>query len=361
MKKNNKSKLILASTTALGLTLGLGTSFLNPVHAGALTAMSWTETTPSQITETTVGTDTASSAGTGVTITGQTEVAFDIGTTFTNGTISISTQAFTATGLTEADITHGGASVCSGTLDATTVTISNNPLTITLTDQSCGTAGTAVFNIAGNELTTNATPGNYAVNLSTPSDNGGFFIYLGDDNDVDVTAVVEEALAFRITQTGAYNTDVVGAPNLCDLGVLTTTAVSECDYRLNISTNAQNGYKVYITSDGDLRSGTDTIDQVPDSTVITAGNEMYGIQVTPGTITGTGAIAGTDNTPAGPDYGNNDSPIETTVEELLNSTGSNSPTSNAETALIRHRAAINAGTVAGTYNQQVTYFVNASY
>jgi len=62
-----------------------------------------------------------------------------------------------------------------------------------------------------------------------------------------------------------------------NLGVLTPSAVLTGIARTHIKTNAENGFTVSVSEDGNLRIGTWDIDDVTDGTV-SAGSEEYGIE-----------------------------------------------------------------------------------
>ena len=196
--------------------------------------------------------------------------------------------------------------------------------------------------------------GNYSISITDDNDNdfGAALIYVGDDNDVTVTASVTPLLAFAI-RNAADTSDT----NVCDLGILTTAAVSTCEYRLKVSTNASGGYTVQVTTDGDLdTSGGSTIDPVIENALVSAGSEEYGIAfnggaATVGTITESG------------DFNDDDTPLPGVATNLYISDGANQPaaTDLVNTALVTHRAAIDSNTNTGNYDQVVTYYVSATF
>ncbi len=196
--------------------------------------------------------------------------------------------------------------------------------------------------------------GNYSISITDTNDGdfGAALVYVGDDNDVTVTAAVTPLLAFAV-RNSADTADT----NICELGVLTTAAVNTCAYRLKVQTNADNGYTVQIDTDGDLNtSGGSTIDAVAENGTVTAGVESYGIAfnggaATIGTITESG------------DFNDDDTPLPTSPTNLYTSNGANQPasTDTTNTALVTHRAAISSSTDTGNYNQLVSYYVSASF
>jgi len=201
----------------------------------------------------------------------------------------------------------------------------------------------------------------YLAGTNTPSDFGAVLIYIGDANDVLVTANVTPVLRFEIR-----NSTDTGYTNTCPLGYMTTTALSTCDYRLKVYTNASNGYTVKITSDGDLsRAGAglvpdaDDIDPIAENGTVVAGTEGYGATFDAGACT-YNAGAATETSP----WDDDDTPIPTAVEDMYSCGGVNLPNANNDqtsTALVTHVAAIDAGTQSGNYSQTVTYYVIADF
>ncbi|MCC7304301.1 hypothetical protein IT418_02725 [bacterium] len=217
-----------------------------------------------------------------------------------------------------------------------------------------------------------APTGNYSITfmddkaIDANNDFGGTLIYVGDANDVTVTAQVQPILSFVIRNAADSS-----STNTCNLGVLTPASVSECEYRLKIGTNSSSGYIVNILSDGDLRKSgsgdvvdSDDIDRVTEgSGSIIAGTEAYGIELTGNsTSVGTPVTEGTDS---GFNYSNDDTPIPITgvdgTKTLYIATTPNDPTTTSHSALVTHRATIDTGTHTGNYQQIVTYTVTANF
>jgi len=188
------------------------------------------------------------------------------------------------------------------------------------------------------------------------NDYGGSLLYVGDANDMVITAQVEAAeLEFRIRN----NVDTADQ-NSCDLGTLTTGQVSTCNYRLKVRTTATNGYSMSWTSDGDLdTAGGATIASIGVSTAVTAGTEGYGVEFFPGANTDGGTCTAQNIWAAAPD-----DPVSTTPTSLVACTKANLPAGSGAllyTHTMDHKAAIDAATVAGFYNQTVTYYVTANF
>jgi hypothetical protein len=294
--------------------------------------------------------------------------------------------------LTATDVTFGWTASAEYTASSDTITITVSPTlagaltncTSATTDidgdsTSDGSFGSfttsgAVYTVSGNNTTqassagvdmclkfaASTIAGNYSISMSdTNGDYGSVLVYVGNDNDVTVTAQVTPSLAFSI-RNSADTTDT----NTCDLGVLSLTAVSTCAYRLKVATNAGSGYTVQINSDGDLRkSGSGDVsddldlDPITENSTVASGTENYGIAFTGGACTG-GSV-----TEAG-DFSDDDTPIPiSSATNLYSCNGPNNPTSTdtTNTALVTHRAAMDAATETGNYSQVVTYYVSATF
>lgn len=222
---------------------------------------------------------------------------------------------------------------------------------------------------------------------SSVGDYGAALQYVGDDNDVTVTATVQPILAFNIRNE--FDTDDT---NVCPLGILTVATIEECAYRLKVTTNLENGYVIYQSSDGDLRkSGSGAVDDAEniDSTIrlrsrywdgemwitynldtyVDIGTEGYGINVDEGSITSGGIINATCTIPGFGSYyitdcyDRDDAPLQIDETPMINSTGSNNPASTdlVNTVLVTHVAAIDADTNTGNYQQIVTYTVTSNF
>jgi hypothetical protein len=355
MKKllKQKTKKVLSGATALTMVLGLSGFVATPASA-AISAMSVTGT---GITADSAAVSTAIKPTVNFT-TGSDILSSDTLLLTINGVASTSS-------IESVDVTQTG---CTGTLALTTIGSAVSNPTFEISGLACP-AGALTFTVqevstSNSVLTTTATSDNYAISLTTPYETGSFFFYVGDENIVQVRALVESSLAFTIRNAAdtANQGNVAGGlvgPNLCDLGTLTTTAVNTCDYRLKVSTNA-NSYTVSLLADGTLRSGARNIDDITeDSTNVTLGTEGYGITVAGGASTEDGVTV----TEAGT-FSDDDSPVPNIgALSLITVDGPNSPaaTDTTNTTLVTHRAAIDAATAAGLYTQLVTYTVSATY
>lgn len=234
------------------------------------------------------------------------------------------------------------------------VNSTTNFVTITLSN-TVG-AGT-LLNIIFNGLIAPSTIGNYPFTF-TASNNayGGGLHYVGGANTVQVRTVVPFSLEFDIRNS----TDTADS-NTCDFGDVSLTAVSQCSYRLKISTNSPNGFSLSMITSGNMTNGSSSIANAiagPIGSTVVAGQELYGARIDAGLINGTGGIS----TILG--YSSAVSNIvaynTTTNQNIINSTGPNNPSATGDsinTILVSHSLAISATTPAGIYTQTVTYQV----
>jgi len=80
--------------------------------------------------------------------------------------------------------------------------------------------------------------------------------------------------------------------NSLNLGNINPTNVASNNHTLTVTTNAPGGYILYISEDGELRKGSDEIDDVTDGSV-TAGFKEYGLNTGYGDFTNDAAITDT--------------------------------------------------------------------
>lgn len=382
-----KLKRFFLACLALVLTVPL-LSFTN-VSAGAISAMSVTGTgiTSNSAPLNSAITPTINyTTSTGLTADGQT-----IRITL-NGMSVASGQTLSAADLTMTGCTSNALEDSPGTGNngAHEVTITNgaagndNPVILITLDSTAGpvapscTAGAKTLVIAASQLVSHdTTAGNYAIVVTTSLDNGAFFFYVADENDVQIEADVDTELSFVI-RNAADNADqanVNGAtvgPNLCDLGTLNTATASTCSYRLKVSTNAVNGYYVSVSVDDDLNNDTDTqfIDNTATGSAPTNPNEGYNIILAAGSAT-IGAVTECPGTATvnclndSINWANATGTIfsNTVASVMYSVSGPNSPsgTDTTNTALMTHRAIAASGTPSGEYNQLATYTVTAVF
>jgi hypothetical protein len=126
------------------------------------------------------------------------------------------------------------------------------------------------------------------------------------------------------------------------LGTLTASAGATSLTHTQISTTAVDGYTVYVYSDGELRSGSASINDVGDGAV-TIGVEEYG-----------GRVSGTSSTPFASSA---DFALTTSTVAIQESSG---PAVFERVGLI-YKASIDGSTPAGSYGQLVYYIATANF
>jgi hypothetical protein len=255
------------------------------------------------------------------------------------------------------------------TINSTAATSTNSTsgstITYILTPGASLAVGSVSIAISG--LTTPSTAGNYSFAvLSSTGDYGAALQYIGSSNVVGITAQVLPILTFAIRDSGD-TTNV----NTCDLGTLGLSAVSTCAYRLKVSTNAASGYTISVNTSGNLASSSHNMTNAAvgsggtggsDISNTTAGNEKYGVVVTPGSVStgGTVTLASTYNAGAT----NAVSFVNTSAATLITTTSGNAPATSGDTtntSLVTHKVDISTSTPPGKYTSTVTYTVVASF
>lgn len=195
----------------------------------------------------------------------------------------------------------------------------------------------ATFGTTGvNQITNPGTAALYGITVGgTFGDDGNIAVQVLSDDQVAITATVDESFSFAISD----NTTTFGT--LSSGSVATSTP----NITLTISTNGASGYEVYIQDEGDgtnpgLYSGSHLI---PSSTAtLVSGTEGYGVQASsvsatlPVTYDKSGNNVGGLNR-AATLYGSNNGPVDT---EQITTT---------------HKAAISNTTPAGDYGDTITY------
>jgi hypothetical protein len=259
------------------------------------------------------------------------------------------------------------------------------PTTSTAQYGFTGTVANDTFSVCL-EFPSLALPGSYSIAMvdAEMDDYGAALVYVGNDNDVTVTANIAPTLSFNIVEVDDDQVDT----NICDLGTVDTTTApvanatvdgaGECAYALAIGTNAQGGFVAQIIADDHLNSATADLNNITDG-AFTAGVEEYGLQyaipATSGrdpvsgdydqsvvmsstgldftTLTTGGAvrvpnIAGSVD--AAMDFFSYDDGISFTADGTM-----------TDTTRVFHALTVGSGTPAGFYDQVVTYTVTATF
>lgn len=228
------------------------------------------------------------------------------------------------------------------------VSVVGNTVTYTFSAATTDAATTGVeICFAG---TSPSSVGNYSVNHSDTNDNdsGAALIYVGDDNDVNVTATVPTTLTLSIKEA-----TTTADTNACALGVLNPTGINTCAYRVASGTNSANGLTVRVVADNQLNTAGDTADindiNTGVNTNIDAGVEEYGAYVS-----AAGAVFTIET--GWTAYNDIPTVADAEVEEaIISANASVDDSSAANWATITHGASITAATPGGAYDQIVTY------
>ncbi|MFW5719875.1 MAG: hypothetical protein ACOCXT_02500 [Candidatus Dojkabacteria bacterium] len=362
MRKHTVSPKLLCTRFG-ALTLSLATIiFLFPsVHAAGLQNMS--------ITGTGITND-AAPAGSAVTPT----LTFDITNSIVSGgTTNIKLNGVQTNSLIETGIITTTGCTGTATLAASVPASTANP-EFAISGLACTDPGTVTFTFPA--VTTLNTPGNYAIDITTPQDAGSMFFYVGSVNDVSITGTISDSISFLIRDTDGVTQlpllNGTSGPYLCtmDPNPMETTNISTCGYRLLVGTNNPGGFTISYRSSGTYpgfanASGvafTDAAATGEDPTVVTAGTERYGVIIDEGEVAqGTGLVSrnGNFNNTVTDLYGYSDA----TDTAVITSAGANdfSGTEAVNSTLVTHRATVGSTTDAGVYSQTVTYTVSVNY
>ncbi len=245
--------------------------------------------------------------------------------------------------------TQTGATFGSGTYAAASATV---PMKYTITKAS-GAGSVAAVTCTLGSLATDApsTPtvaDNYSVAVVTTDDSGAGVVYVGNANDVTVSATVLPNLALAIDNADGTTCTTTSGVTSCNLGVLTTAAVNTGNYDVNVGTNATSGATIKVIDDGNLRNGADDIDDITENTTVAAGTEGNGVAVT-------SDAAWTEASP----FDDDDTPTTTSAQNVASTSGPIDIAGNDVT--VTHRAAISSLTKALVYSHIVTWTAVANF
>ncbi len=228
-----------------------------------------------------------------------------------------------------------------------------------LTCAGSATNGEVLTITIGNthKLTNPAQPGNYDPSIVIDNNgnttmNGATLAYVGDKNDVNVTAYVPAVLDLDIYEAGS-NIET----NSCNLGVLSVNKVNSCSYDISAGTNNSTGLTIkmrgVLTSDWSTGSsnltnsdGIHTINAVTDGTV-TAGYNEYGFKITDN---------GSNSFTAANGYDTQDSPVPSAEAIIATTSTTIDGTNDSNKRLeITHYASMSNDTVSGNYSQGIVW------
>jgi hypothetical protein len=171
------------------------------------------------------------------------------------------------------------------------------------------------------------------------STTGDTFVLTGTGGEVGATSTSGGSFVlnggFQAMDQGILSYSV--SPSSVSLSSITNTSVSSADTVITVSADSDSGYSVVATEDGNLRSGSDDMNDVTDGSV-TAGSEEYGIRTSggDGVLSSDTAISGS----------------------LTVASAAGRSVSRATT--VSFRASAGSGTVLGSYSHIVTFTVTVN-
>jgi len=269
-----------------------------------------------------------------------------IGTvTFTHGA---STGAETTETLAASPSGSAWGAVFSGT--------QNRILTLTAPTDGIGAATVA----AGDKIIITYDNTN-SVNGSTPATqysitiNGGFgdsgtiSVYLVSDDQVAISATVNQTLSFAISDNSIGFGTLTTANARYATGDTTGTTSETEAHNITVATNATSGYALTVKG-ATLSAGTPTIDALASNTASSPGTEQFGLRATAtsgnGTVTAPYAASGF---------------AYTGTAGTAAQVASSSTSSQTTTYSVRYLANIASDTEAGSYTTTLTYTTTATF
>ncbi len=195
----------------------------------------------------------------------------DIVITFPNG-FNLSTSSVNFTDIDVASSTDFTVAANCGATDHVGAGISGQELTLTFCSGDGGYIspnGTTTIQIGSNasggaeQITNHTTAGSYELNIDAgPSDSGSTRIVILDD--VVVTAAVDTVFDFTVSGFAAVTginvngttTNATSTATAIPFGTLTANNIKTAAQRLNVTTNATNGFVVTVYQSGGLSSAT---------------------------------------------------------------------------------------------------------
>lgn len=323
---------------------------LQPVNAAALTALSDTISTLKK--NTVANHDILFTTPTGLT-SGQTVIL----------TFQSDYSIPASLDYTDIDVLDDGANVtlAASPSGATWGAVRTSSTVITLTNGTTAVGAGSVMRIkigtnassgaTGDQQITNPTTNGSKTLAFTGSfgDTGTTTAYIVDDDQVAVSASVDQSITFSISDnTVGFGTLSASAARYATGDTAGNSSETEA-HNLIVGTNASSGYSVTATGTT-LTSGSNTITAIGGTnTSSSVGSEQFGLRMT--ASGGNGAV----NAPYSAsgfafDYANFPDTVATSTSASSNTTYS-----------VRYLANIGAQTEAGTYTTAITYIATANY
>lgn len=243
--------------------------------------------------------------------------------------------------------------VFSGTENRTlTFTSGGASAIIAAGSQVCILIGENATGGSGNSQYINpTTTGSKTITLSvgTGADTGDLVVNILDDDQVSVSATVDESLTFSISDNTIGFGTLSSSDDFFATGDTNGSATETEAHTVIVGTNATNGYTLTINGTT-LDAGTPDITAIGSTnTASSAGSEQFGLRAT--ASGGTGAVSAP--------YAASGFAFDTAAfpDEVAAATGASANT----TYSVRYVANIAANTEAGVYSATVTYLASANF
>ena len=272
-------------------------------------------------------------------------------TSKTIGTVTFTHGATTGAESTETLAASPSASAWGAVFSGT----QNRVLTLTAPTDGVGTASVAasdkiILTYSSTNSTNASSAASYTIAISgTFGDTGDIVVNILSDDQVSVSAVVDESLTFTISDNSIGFGTLTAADDFFATGDTNGSATEVEAHTLIVGTNASNGYTMSVNG-ATLTSGANTITAIGTSnTASSAGTEQFGLRMTAsggsGAVTAPYAASGfAFDTAAFPDQ-----------------VASASASSANTTYSVRYLANITAQTEAGAYTATLTYIATANF
>jgi hypothetical protein len=237
------------------------------------------------------------------------------------------------------------------TVDSITAAGASVPMWTQITATTVGSGASVVTCVLGDGSPNPKNPtaaGNYSVSVVTTNDSGAGIAYVGSANDIVTSATALPNLTLTIDGADATACVTTSGVTACNLGTVTTGAVNTGYYDVNVGTNATNGATMKIAEDGNLRNGSDDINDVIENNTVTLGTETYGV-----------AVASDASWTEQGDFTDDDTPIPTGPANVA--TTSSPIASSGDDVTVTHRVAVSSATKALTYSHIVTWTATANF
>ena len=200
------------------------------------------------------------------------------------------------------------------------------------------------------QITNHASAASYTISIAGVfGDTGDIVINILTDDQVAVSATVDESLTFTISDNSIGFGTLTSADDFFANGAGTGSATEAEAHTLVVGTNASNGYTMTING-ATLTSGSSTITAIGSSNTASAtGTEQFGIRAT--ASGGSGAVSAP--------YAASGFAFDTAAfpDEVAAATSASANT----TYSMRYLANITAQTEAGAYTATLTYVATANF